>query len=127
MKAAYSIFAILCILTTAAQEPKGKTKPRPINVPTYFYKAEEFTNMSEADRLPYTIGLMDGFLGSEAFGANDGTITKLSSCIKEMDAKQITAIITKHVKEHPEVWNLPLNVEAINALSNACPGGLYLK
>lgn len=125
MRAIYCIFAILCVLTTVAQEPKAKTNLQPINVPLNFYKAEEFTDLSEVARLSYTIGLMDGFLGSEVFGATDEKVKKLSSCIKEMDAKQITAIITKHVKEHPEVWHLPLSVEAYNALNTACPGGLF--
>jgi hypothetical protein len=41
-----------------------------------------------------------------------------------MDTKQVSAIITKYVKEHPEGWHLPLSAEAHSALNNACPGGL---
>jgi len=41
-----------------------------------------------------------------------------------MDSKQVLAIITKYVKDHPEVWHLPLSIEAFNALNAACPGGL---
>jgi hypothetical protein len=69
---------------------------------------------------------MDGFYASVFFGATDETVANLNSCTKDMDSKQISAIITKYVKDHPESWHLPLSVEAYNALNTACPGGLQI-
>ncbi len=80
--------------------------------------------MSEADRMLYTSGLMDGFFASALFGASGETVASLSSCTRDMDSKQVSAIITKYVKDHPESWHLPLSVEAYNALNAACPGML---
>ena len=125
MKAAFWVLAFLCALAVAAQEQKEKkSAPRVFNSPTYIYKAEGFIEMGEAERIWYTSGLMDGFYGSAFFGASDEAVATLSSCTKDMDVKQVAAIITKYVKEHPESWHYPLSIEAHNALNAACTGGL---
>jgi len=80
--------------------------------------------MEETERITYVKGLMDGFYASGMFGAPDETMTKLDACTKGMDSKQLTAIILKHVKDHPETWHQPLSIEAYNALNGACPGVL---
>jgi len=121
MKAAFCILAVLCVFAVAAQEQKGKKGTQRV-LPSYYVKAEGFIEMSEADRILYTGGLMDGFFASALFGATKATVANLSSCTKDMDRKQISAIITKYVKDHPESWHLPLSVEAFNALNAACPG-----
>jgi hypothetical protein len=127
MKAAICVFAVLCVLAVVAQEQKEKqSTPRIIYFPPYFLKAEGFVEMSEADRMLYTNGLMDGFFASAFFGASDKTVSNLTSCTKDMDSKQISAIITKYLNDHPESWHLPLSVDAFNALSAACPGGLRI-
>jgi hypothetical protein len=117
--------AVLCVLAVAAQEQKGKKDfARVLYAPPSFYKGESFIEMSEADRMLYTSGLMDGFFASTLFGATDETVATLTSCTKDMDSKQLSAIITKHVKDHPESWHVPLSIEAYNALSSACHGEL---
>jgi len=121
MKAAFCVLAILSVLGVAAQEQKAKKNTaRMIDSPSYLLKAEGFVEMSEADRMVYTSGLMDGFFASGIFGASHKTVAKLESCTKDMDSKQISAIITKYVNEHPESWHLALSVDAFNALSAAC-------
>jgi hypothetical protein len=125
MKAAFCVLAVLCVFAVAAQEQQEKkSAPQIINSPSYFLKAEGFIEMREVDRMSYINGLMDGFFASALFGATDKTVANLSSCTKDMDSKQISAIITKYVNDHPESWHLPLSVDAFNALSAACPGGL---
>jgi hypothetical protein len=98
--------------------------PDRFNSPPYYYKAEDFTEMTDAARVFYTAGLMDGFYASVLFGATDKTVANLHLCTKDMDSKQVSAIITKYLKDHPESWHLPLSVEAHNALNAACPGVL---
>jgi hypothetical protein len=121
------VLALLCVLSVAAQEQKGKKEyTRVLLSPPHFFKAEDFVDLSEDDRLMYTIGLMDGFSGSALFGATDETVATLTSCTKDMDSKQLSAIITKYVKDHPESWQYPLSLEAYNALSSACHGGLKI-
>jgi hypothetical protein len=122
MRLAVYVLLALC-LSASAQEPKGKNQPRVFNI-ACFYKAGDFLEVGEADRVVYVSGLMDGFYASPLFGARDEAIASLTSCTRGMDSKQLSAIVTKYVKEHPEGWHLALNVEAYNALDAACPGGL---
>lgn len=127
MKAAFCVLAVLCVCAVAAQEQKAKgSTPRVLYSPAYFVKAEAFIEMGEADRMTYTNGLMDGFFASALFGASDMTVKNLTTCTKDMDSKQVSAIITKFVKDHPESWHLPLSVEAYNSLNAACPGVLRI-
>lgn len=119
MKAAFCVLVVLCFFV-AAQEGKKNTM-RTFKTPPNFYKAEEFIDMGEASRVLYTSGLMDGFYASALFGATDKTVANLTSCTGEMDSKQVSAIITKYVKDHPEGWHHPLSIEAWNALHDVCP------
>jgi hypothetical protein len=122
---AFGAVGVLCVLAGTAQERKEKKDAtRILYAPPYFYKAEGFIELSEADRILYTSGLIDGFFASAFFGASDATVANLASCTMGMDSKQISAIITKYVKDHPESWHLPLSVEAYKALNASCPGGL---
>ena len=127
MRSRFCILAVLCVLAAAQGQPEKKAgTPRIIYAPPYFYKAEGFIEMSEADRMLYTSGLMDGFFAGSIFGVSDKTLESLYSCTRDMDARQLSAIITKYVKDHPESWHLPLSAEAFNALNAACPGGLKI-
>ena len=105
---------------------KAKRKPKIIFDPPRYFKAEAFLELSEADKTTYTAGLMDGFYASTFFGATDETVASLTSCTKDMDSKQVSAIITKYVKEHPEKWHFSLSALAHSALDAACPGGLRI-
>jgi hypothetical protein len=117
----------LCFLCVLAVATHGqKQKPRVLFAPPHYFQAEAYVELSDSSREMYTMGLMDGFYMSAFFGASDETVANLSSCTKDMDSKQISAIITKYVKDHPENWHLPLSVEAYNALNKACPGGLRI-
>jgi hypothetical protein len=121
MKPSLSAIAIFCLISMATFGQHEKSKPKAMDVPVYFIKAEQFGGMREDEKLTYTAGLMDGFYGSALFGANDEAVSHLNSCTKPMPIEQISAIISKHVKDHPEEWHLPLSVAAYNALNGACP------
>jgi hypothetical protein len=117
---------VLVLLSASAlamgghQKKEGRTYP----APRCYVKAGKFLELGEFERVIYISGLSDGFYGSAMFGASDDTVDRLNSCTKEMDSKQVTAIVSKYVTDHPETWHLPLSVEAFNALNAACPGGL---
>ncbi|MFZ1157299.1 MAG: hypothetical protein WAO10_05950 [Candidatus Sulfotelmatobacter sp.] len=125
------LLCALVFLSGALMVPQDhaekKSSLREIKAHPYYMKAERFVELSEADRALYTMGLMDGFSAGGLFRAEEGMLERLSECTREMDAKQVSAIITKYVQEHPETWHLQLNVEAFNALEKACPAGLSAK
>ena len=123
MRASFCVVGLaLCLLSSPGQETKNSR--RTITISTFHVRAGRFLELSEPERLIYTAGLLDGFYGSMLFGATEDKMNKLSLCTKDMENKQVTAIIEKYVKEHPQTWHLPLSGEAYNALSGACPGVL---
>jgi hypothetical protein len=115
-----TILSASVLITDGHQVKEGRTYP----APRCYVKAGKFLELSEFERVVYISGLSDGFYGSAMFGAGDETLDRLNSCTKDMDSKQVTAIVSKYVTDHPETWHLPLSVEAFNALNAACPGGL---
>jgi Rap1a immunity proteins len=113
-------FCASALATDGHQVKEGRTYP----APRCYVKAGKFVELSELERVIYISGLADGFYGSAMFGASEKTVERLNSCTKDMDSKQVAAIVSKYVTDHPETWHLPLSVEAYNAFNAACPGGL---
>jgi hypothetical protein len=106
MKAICCVLVLLCVVTVTAQEQETKKTPRVIPAPASYYKAEKLIDWTKliarctpADS--WTDSLQAPFLPPMMV-----TVANLVSYTKEMDAKQITAIITKYVKDHPETWHL---------------------
>src|SRR5215831_13546259 len=122
MKRTLLSILVLLLLVVPVGGQKGNNKPRIILNPPSYFRAESFLELNEADQMMYTAGLMDGFYASTFFGATDETVSNLKSCTEKMDNKQISAIITKYVKDHPEEWHFALSALAHTALNNACPG-----
>lgn len=128
MRVILCVFVFLSGTIMVPQEhAEKKSSPREIKAHPYYMKTERFIELSEADRAIYTMGLMDGFSAGGLFRADEAMLEKLSECTKEMDAKQVSAIIFKYVQEHPEIWHLQLNIQAVNALEKACPAGITPK
>jgi hypothetical protein len=120
MKLQFRIVMVLVLSAIATQGQKQAERTQTINIPAYFYKAEEFLQLSEEQRPIYGRGLMDGFYGSALFGGNEKTISYLRACTKDMDSRQLTAIIEQYLKDYPEGRHLPASVEAYDALNAAC-------
>jgi len=111
VKAVFFVFLCLFVVAVQGQTGDKKTMQRTIKAPSHFFTAEQFLDLSETDRVVYVQGLMDGFFASAMFGASDEPVAGLNSCVEHMDGRQISAIITKHVKDHPESWNQSLSVQ----------------
>lgn len=124
MRFALFVITILCMFGLVARGQRESSKPHVAWTP--FYNAETFLGLSDADRMMYATGLMDGFMGSALFGSNDEAVAALVSCAKGMTNSQISGIFTKYVKDHPETWHYPMNVEAFNAFHAVCPGKLKI-
>jgi hypothetical protein len=124
MKIRLHFLAFLLVSALATDGQQVPKEERTYPAPICYVKAGKFLELTEFERATYTTGLLDGFYGSAMFGADDETVGRLNSCAKDMDSKQVTAIVSKYVSDHPQWWHLPLSVEAYNALNDACPGGL---
>ena len=96
-----------------------------ISIKTGFLTAEEFTQMGGQSQHDYAMGVVDGMLLAPLFGApraqNDGqNIGAFGDCITGMSSKQVAAIISKFVRDHPERWNDSMHVVAFTAITHAC-------
>lgn len=127
MKACLWAFAVLCVSALVMDGHQVKGEGRTYPTPTCYVKAGKFLELQEYERVYYISGLMDGFYASAMFGASDETVGMVNLCAKDMDINQVTAIVSKYVKDHPQWWHLPLSVEAYNALNDACAGGLSVR
>jgi len=122
MKTAYLLLSMLLVVFQSQNKPR-----RTFSSPAHYLTAADFNDLNERNQNYYVIGLMDGFRGGALFEADEAHLAKLTACTKEMDSKQVAAIITKYVKDHPEAWHLPMSIEAYNALNVACLGRLKVQ
>jgi hypothetical protein len=96
-----------------------------IPIKTGFLTAEEFTHMNGQSQHDYAIGVVDGMLLTPMFGAprawdNGQKIGAFGDCITGMSSKQVVAIISKFVRDHPERWNDSMHLVAFTAMTRAC-------
>lgn len=123
---ALCVFGVILLSVPPVTGQKETKKPKVILAPPHLVNAEAFLDLSEANQMVYTEGLMDGFYASTFFGATDQTVANLMACTKNMDSRQVTAIIAKYVRDHPEDWHFALSALAHSVLDKACPGGLRI-
>jgi hypothetical protein len=67
------------------------------------------------------MGLVDGMLLAPFFGARPANMSRLHACVVGMDDEQLTAILSEHLKAHPEQWHQSVHVMLFTALSERCP------
>jgi hypothetical protein len=121
MKIQTCALAVLFMMAVVLYAQKENVHQRSIKEPLRFCTAEDFWQMNDSDRELYASGLVDGFLAIGFFNAPDEEVTWVTSCVRGMDSKQVSAIIAKHIKDHPEWSNRSASGNAYFALVDACP------
>ena len=121
MKIQACALTALSMMAVAVYAQKENIHQRSIKEPLHFCKAEDFWQMDGKDRELYASGLADGFLAIGFFDAPDEKVTWITSCVRSMDSKQVSAIIAKYIKDHPEWSNRSASGNAYFALVDACP------
>jgi hypothetical protein len=114
-----SVFAVFALLVFSAFSQQG------ISVKSGFLTAEEFTHMNDQSQHDYAMGIVDGMLLAPLFGAprawNEGQkIAAFGDCITGMSSRQVAAIISKFVRDHPERWSESMHAVAFSAMTQAC-------
>jgi ABC-type multidrug transport system permease subunit len=113
--------AVLAILFLAL--PSGQTAPqKPKIVSNGFFKAHEFLDLNETQKVAFAMGFLDGiFIAPLLDAPDDGKFyVSLRTCTAEMSGAQVAAIIEKYIRENPEDWHLQLHMVAFNSLLTAC-------
>ena len=93
-----------------------------ITSPLYFYTGNDYLEKTNSSQQTYLAGIIDGFLGAAIFGAPEGSITQLNSCLKGKRTNQLHAIVARYLREHPERWDEPMSILTFNAVNASCDG-----
>ena len=114
-----SVLALFTLFVLSAFLQQG------ISIKSGFLTAEDFTLMNDQSQHDYAMGVVDGMLLAPLFGAprawSDGQkIGAFGECITGMSSKQVAAIISKFVRDHPERWNESMHTVAFTAMTQAC-------
>ncbi|MGH9748247.1 MAG: hypothetical protein ACRD59_19300 [Candidatus Acidiferrales bacterium] len=112
--------AFALALSIAAVAVYGQ-KGRIFHDPPHFFTAQQYLGLRDEDRELYAMGVVDGLQGSVVLRADEKYLEAFASCIQGMSGAQMSAIITKYVKDHPEKWNDSLSVNAYSAFMSTCP------
>ncbi|MGH2567020.1 MAG: hypothetical protein ACRDGA_01685, partial [Bacteroidota bacterium] len=83
-------------------------------------KGEEFLNLNEANQAIYVMGVIDGFLASPVFGAENKYYSWLGNCLKDKTNTQISAMATKYLKNNPGMWDNEASLSIHTTLILAC-------
>ena len=98
------------------------TAPHAIMNPGYFYTGNDYLEETNSSQQTYLARIIDGFLGAAIFGAPEGGVTQVNSCLKGKRTDQLYAIVARYLREHPERWHEPMSILTFNALSTSCRG-----
>ena len=113
--------SIVLAVILALSVPAWAAEKRPITLHNGFLTVQMYMGLSEAAKLGYAMGIIDGMLLAPLFGApDDGKVSKLGRCATGMTNEQVAAIITKLIKEHPEEWHIPLHLQVYRKLHSMC-------
>jgi hypothetical protein len=77
--------------------------------------------MSQAKRLGYAEGVINGMLTAPLFGAPKARMQWLEQCTEGMTDFQVAEVIRQYIQQHPAEWHHQLHVLTYQALLDACP------
>jgi hypothetical protein len=83
-----------------------------------FLKGGMFLEQAAARREAYAMGLVDGFLLAPLWGAPKAT--RFEACVQGMASKQVSAMLEKEIRDHPQEWHLPAHFSMFRAFEKAC-------
>lgn len=87
-----------------------------------FLTGEAYLNSSDSRQRAYAMGLVDGLFISPLFGAPKAEVRPYEKCVVGMSDRQVAAILTKYLREHPGRWHESAHVAFFAALKGTCPG-----
>lgn len=107
-------FLALCVFGLMAE---GGTSV--VTVRSGFIKGQEFLQSSESRQRAYVMGLMDGFSFAPLLCLGD-TLPRIEACVEDMSDVEITAILNRFLRDHPERLHESSNQLMYTALLEVC-------
>ena len=116
------IIIAICLLSITFFVSPCYSQAKDLVVQRGFLTGEKFLSMDNSEQAVYAMGLVDGVL-SAVFFANSNICCPpwFENCIGGMSNSQITAILGKYLKEHPQEWHYSMHTIFYNAFLRTCP------
>jgi len=118
MKKAIIAIQFLLICASLSSQP-APTPDKTVYIAGGFGKGQDYLKMSEKEKRAYAIGAMNGMIVAPFFDAPEKSTKWLSDYLKGVSDEQVAAIITKYLKDNPELWHLGLNALTYKAIWEA--------
>jgi uroporphyrinogen-III decarboxylase len=104
---------------TCAWSVAGRQSSAPIGK-GFSNPGEYVQEMESAQRIGYVMGFVNGLGVSPLIGAPGSTTTLVQKCLAGKTPRQLDAILSKYINDHPEAWHMGLNVMSLDAMLLAC-------
>jgi len=82
---------------------------------------QDYLQMPETERPAYVMGFVNGLFLAPLFGASRQSSAWLETCLEEKSGKQIAALLTQYLEQHPTEQQEQLHAATYRALLQACP------
>lgn len=86
-----------------------------------FTTGNGFRRFSQGEQLSYVVGIVDGLKLAPTLGADKPDMKWLRTCIKDMEAEQIKAIVDMFLTDNPDRWHESMHMLVYAALLGPCP------
>lgn len=113
------LFFITLIYSAGSSIMAQTSKDQGVIVGRGFINGNNFIS-NTISKKAYVTGVIDGFYAGQMIN-NDKAFYWLKKCTEGMTNTQITAIVDKYLKNHPEEWHDYMNILVYKSLVDVCP------
>ena len=113
MKLLLLLIALIAFISVHANQQKVTISPG-------FFTAKDYLDMTETERRAYATGEINGMLVAPFFGAPEENLNWLKTCTGKMSDEQIAGILTRFIRDQPNLMQSNLNVVTFTAMREAC-------
>jgi hypothetical protein len=85
-----------------------------------FLTGNDYLKLDKGEKISYVMGFFDGIMVAPIFKAPKSNMLWIESCLENMINVQVEAIVSKYLRDHPEVWHNPLHMTIYSAFKDAC-------
>ena len=112
MKRLLALLAFITLLNIYSQQT--------VKISPGFFSGKDYLDMSDTEKRAYVTGEINGMLVAPFFGAPEENLAWLKACSAKMSDEDLSAIITRFIRDQPGQMQTNLNVVTFNALREAC-------
>lgn len=89
-------------------------------VPNGHVTGARYMKLTADEQRAFVIGVIGGLLAAGPMGGDQSKVLRLESCLLQMEATQLVAMVNKWVSENPSRWHNGLNAGIWLTMRQAC-------